>query len=46
MTDTPTVLDIRHLSVSYGLGPGSVPAVVDVDLSLGRGQVLAWPEGG
>jgi peptide/nickel transport system ATP-binding protein len=40
MTDDPTVLSVRHLSVTYGVGPGSVPAVVDVDLSLRRGEIL------
>jgi peptide/nickel transport system ATP-binding protein len=34
------VLEIRGLSVSYGLGPGSVKAVRNVDLSLRPGEIL------
>jgi peptide/nickel transport system ATP-binding protein len=40
MTDTEPVLDIRGLSVAYGLGDDAVHAVSDVDLVLHRGEVL------
>ncbi|MPZ80806.1 MAG: ATP-binding cassette domain-containing protein [Actinophytocola sp.] len=39
MTGEP-VLDIRGLSVDYGLGEDAVHAVRDVDLTLHRGEVL------
>jgi len=35
-----TVLEIRGLSVDYGLGADAVRAVHEVDLTLGRGEVL------
>ncbi|WP_129843360.1 ABC transporter ATP-binding protein [Streptomyces sp. RFCAC02] len=34
------VLDIRGLTVDYGLGAGAVHAVRDIDLTLRRGEVL------
>jgi peptide/nickel transport system ATP-binding protein len=34
------LLEIRGLSVDYGLGPGSVHAVDDVDLVIHRGEAL------
>jgi peptide/nickel transport system ATP-binding protein len=34
------VLDIRGLSVDYGIGPGAVHAVANVDLAVRRGEVL------
>ncbi|GGL94454.1 ABC transporter ATP-binding protein [Nakamurella endophytica] len=34
------VLEVRGLSASYGLGPDAVRAVVDVDLTLRRGEIL------
>ncbi len=40
MTEASTVLSVRHLSVAYGEGVGAVPAVVDVDLTLRRGEIL------
>jgi len=35
-----TVLDIRGLSVDYGIGLGAVHAVANVDLTVRRGEVL------
>ena len=37
---TEPVLDVRGLSVDYGIGDGSVHAVSQVDLLLHRGEVL------
>ncbi|MFD9701649.1 ABC transporter ATP-binding protein [Lentzea sp. NPDC059081] len=34
------ILEVRGLTVDYGVGPGSVRAVRDVDLTLHRGEVL------
>jgi peptide/nickel transport system ATP-binding protein len=34
------VLDVRGLSVDYGVGPNAVHAVVNVDLTVRRGEVL------
>ena len=34
------VLDIRGLSVDYGIGPNAVHAVANVDLTVRRGEVL------
>jgi peptide/nickel transport system ATP-binding protein len=38
--DTEPVLDIRGLSVDYGVGDGAVHATSEVDLVLHRGEVL------
>jgi peptide/nickel transport system ATP-binding protein len=38
--DPDSVLEIRGLCVDYGVGPGAVRAVRDVDLTLRRGEVL------
>lgn len=40
MTTARPVLEVRNLSVDYGLGPGSLRAVDNVDLDLRRGEVL------
>src|SRR5256885_3665128 len=37
---TTKILEIKGLRVDYGLGPGAVHAVLDVDLTLNRGEVL------
>ena len=34
------VLEIRGLCVDYGMGPDAVPAVIDADLVLHRGEVV------
>jgi peptide/nickel transport system ATP-binding protein len=40
MGNAGTVLDVRHVSVDYGRGPGAVHAVDDVTFTLGRGEIL------
>ncbi len=41
MTDASTVLRVRDLSITYGSeGDDAVPAVVGVDLTLRRGEIL------
>src|SRR5215470_2465006 len=34
------LLEVRGLSVDYGIGPSAVHAVVDADLTLRRGEVV------
>ncbi len=35
-----TVLEVKHVSVDYGSGPGAVHAVDDVSFNLRRGEIL------
>lgn len=39
-TDKTPLLDVQHLSVDYGDGPGAVHAVIDVSFTLRRGEIL------
>ncbi|GAB3608901.1 ABC transporter ATP-binding protein [Humibacter ginsengiterrae] len=39
--DEPPLIEIEHLVVGFGEGPGSVKAVDDVSLSIPRGEIVA-----
>jgi peptide/nickel transport system ATP-binding protein len=40
MTDSPVLIDIQDLRVSFPLDEGTVQAVDGVDLTIRRGEVL------
>lgn len=40
MTDAETVLDIKGLNISYYTRAGEIPAVIDFDLSLKKGEAV------
>lgn len=41
MNRSPIIVDVRHLSHTYGTGPGKVQAVLDVSFALESGKSLA-----
>jgi putative ABC transport system ATP-binding protein len=40
-SDGERILDVRHVSKTYGSGPAEVHALVDVDLAVDRGELVA-----